>query len=87
MKGKKSITVFLFIGLLLIVVFVVGQICEKNPTALLRKYQYDYALESFCTFCVNWWLPAGIIGFPMFLISLIISLVRESREKSKSDSQ
>ena len=84
MKGKKSITVFLFIGLLLIVVFVVGQICEKNPTALLRKYQYDYALESFCSFCVHFWLPAGIIGFPMFLVSLIVSLVRESKEKKNS---
>ena len=87
MRGKKSGAVFIFIGLLLIVVFAVGQICEKNPTALLRRYQYDYALESFCSFCVNWWLPAGIIGFPMFLISLIVSLVRESREKSKSESQ
>ena len=84
MKGKKSITVFLFIGLLLIVVFAVGQICEKNPAAMLRKYQYDYALESFCSFCVSCRLPAAIIGFPMFLISLIISLIRESKEKSDS---
>ena len=81
MKGKKSTTVFLFAGLLLIVVFAVGQVCEKNPAAFLRKYQYDYALESFCSFCVDWWLPAGIIGFPMFLVSLIVSLVRESKEK------
>ena len=84
MKGKKSAAVFIFLGLLLIVIFVVGQICEKNPSAFLRKYRYDYALESFCAFCVNWWLPAGIIGIPMFVISLIVSLVRESREKQNT---
>ena len=84
MKGKKSAAVPIFIGLLLIVVFAVGLICEKNPSAFLRKYQYDYALEHFCSFCVDWWLPAGIIGFPMFLISLIISLVRESKENTES---
>ena len=84
MKGRKSAAVWIFIGLLLIVVFAVGLICEKNPSAFLRKYQYDYALEHFCSFCVDWWLPAGIIGFPMFLISLIISLVRESKENAES---
>ena len=82
MKGRNSGAVAIFIGLLLIVIFAVGLICEKNPAAFLRKYQYDYALESFCAFCVRWWLPAGIIGIPLFLISLIISLMRESREKS-----
>ena len=84
MKGRKSGAVWIFIGLLLIVVFAVGLICEKNPSAFLRRYQYDYALERFCSLCVDWWLPAGIIGFPMFLISLIISLVRESKEKAES---
>lgn len=84
MKGRKSGAVWIFIGLLLIVIFTVGLIYEKNPSAFLRKYQYDYALEHFCSFCVDWWLPAGIIGFPMFLISLIISLVRESKEKAES---
>ncbi len=84
MKGRKSGAVWIFIGLLLIVIFTVGLIYEKNPSAFIRKYQYDYALEHFCSFCVDWWLPAGIIGFPMFLISLIISLVRESKEKTES---
>lgn len=84
MRRSKSGAVWIFIGLLLIIIFAVGLICEKNPSAFLRKYQYDYALEHFCSFCVNWWLPAGIIGFPMFLISLIISLIRESKENSKS---
>ena len=84
MKQKKSAAVFIFLGLLLIVIFAVGKVCEKNPAAFLQKYRYDYALESFCSFCVSCRLPAAIIGFPMFLISLIISLIRESKEKSDS---
>ena len=84
MKKNKSGAVFIFIGLLLIIIFAVGLICEKNPSAFLRKYQYDYALEHFCSFCVNWWLPAGIVGFPVFLISLILSLIRESKKNVES---
>ena len=79
MKEGKSGAVAIFIGVLLIVVFAVGLICEKNPSAFVRKYQYDFALEQFCAFCRDWWLPAGIIGFPLFLISMLLSLVRESK--------
>lgn len=81
MKARKSGAVAIFIGVLLIVVFAVGLIVQKNPSALMTKYRYDFALEQFCAFCANWWLPAGIIGIPLFLISLITSLVRESKEK------
>ena len=81
MKAMKSGAVAIFIGVLLIVVFAVGLIVQKNPSALNSKYRYDFALEQFCAFCANWWLPAGIIGIPLFLISLITSLVRESKEK------
>ena len=81
MKARKSGAVAIFIGVLLIVVFAVGLIVQKNPSALISKYRYDFALEQFCAFCTNWWLPAGIIGIPLFLISLITSLVRESKEK------
>ena len=81
MKARKSGAVAIFIGVLLIVVFAVGLIVQKNPSALTSKYRYDFALEQFCAFCANWWLPAGIIGIPLFLISLITSLVRESKEK------
>ncbi|MER2055649.1 MAG: hypothetical protein ABTB30_10230 [Clostridia bacterium] len=81
MKARKSGAVAIFIGVLLIVVFAVGLIVQKNPSALISKYRYDFALEQFCAFCANWWLPAGIIGIPLFLISLITSLVRESKEK------
>ena len=83
MKGTKSSAVFIFIGLLLIVIFAVGLICEKNPGAFQRRYVYDFAWEQFCSFCVSWWLPAGVIGFPMFLITLILSLKRESKEKDR----
>lgn len=81
MKARKSGAVAIFIGVLLIVIFAVGLIVQKNPSALISKYRYDFALEQFCAFCANWWLPAGIIGIPLFLISLITSLVRESKEK------
>ena len=81
MKGRNSSAVAIFIGLLLIVIFAVGLICDKNPDAFQRKYHYDLSVEQFCAFCRDWWLPAGIVGFPLFLISLILSLVRESKEK------
>jgi len=84
MRGNKSGAVAIFIGVLLIVVFAVGLICEKNPSAFVRKYQYDFALEQFCAFCRDWWLPAGIIGFPLFLISMLLSLVRESKGNRES---
>ena len=84
MRENKSGAVAIFIGVLLIVVFAVGLICEKNPSAFVRKYQYDFALEQFCAFCRDWWLPAGIIGFPLFLISMLLSLVRESKGNRES---
>ena len=83
MKVKKGSAVLIFVGLLLIAVFVVGLVCEKNPGAFQRKYRYDFALDQFCAFCVRWWLPAGVIGLPTFLVSLLISLRRESREKQQ----
>ena len=80
MKGRKSGAVFIFLGLLLILVFAVGLIAGKNPGFLSRDYRYDFALEQFKAFCVSLWLPAGIIGIPMFLISLIVSLIREKKD-------
>ena len=83
MKGRKSNAVAIFIGALLIVIFAVGLTCARNPGAFMQKYRYDFALEQFCTFCANWWLPAGIIGFPTFLISLILSLRQEHKENQQ----
>ena len=81
MKNRNSLAVLMFIGLLLIVVFAVGLAVDSNPSALKRPYRYDYAMEQFGTFCSGVWLPAGIVGIPLFLVSLIVSLVREKREK------
>ena len=83
MKGRNSGAVLIFIGLILIVVFAVGLAVDKNPGALNRPYHYDFALNQFGAFCAGVWLPAGIIGIPLFLISLIVSLVREKKEKEK----
>ncbi len=80
-RDRKSSAIFIFTGALLIVVFGVGMVTSRDPGALLPRYRYDYALESFLRLCAECWIPAGIIGFPMFLISLIVSLYRESKEK------
>ena len=81
MKGRKSGAVFIFLGALLIVIFAVGLAVDGNPNALMQKYRYDLSIEQFGVFCSKVWLPAGIIGIPLFLISLIVSLVREKKDK------
>ena len=81
MKSRKSGAIALFIGFLLIVVFVVGMIVDGNPNALKRRCHYEYAIEQFGAFCAGVWLPAGIIGIPLFLITLVVSLIRERKEK------
>ena len=81
MDGRKSGAVSLFIGIVLIVVFAVGLVVEKNPAALVQKYRYDLSVEQFGSFCASVWLPAGIIGIPLFLFSLIRSLIRERKDK------
>ena len=81
MKGRKSDAVFMFIGILLIAVFIVGMIVNNDPSAFERKYRYDYTVDQFKAFCANWYIPAGVIGIPLFLVFLIISLVREHRER------
>ena len=81
MKDRKSCAVWMFIGMLLVVIFGVGLAVDINPHALSVRYRQDLALEMFGVFCSRIWLPAGIIGIPLFLVSLIISLVREKKEK------
>ena len=80
MKGRNSGAVMIFIGALLIVIFVVGMMVDKNPNVLKSRYSYNLALEQFGSFCAAIWLPAGVIGIPLFLISLIISLLRERKK-------
>ena len=83
MKGRNSGAILIFIGLMLIVIFAVGLAVDRNPGALNRPYRYDFALDQFGAFCAGVWLPAGISGIPLFLISLIVSLIREKKEKEK----
>ncbi|MBQ9252470.1 MAG: hypothetical protein IJ188_07535 [Clostridia bacterium] len=80
-KDHKSATVFIFVGFMLIAVFAIGLMTSRNPEVFRSRFRVDYTWEAFLHFCVDWWIPAGIIGFPMFLISLILSLWRESKEK------
>ena len=79
MNEKKSGAVSIFIGLLLIVIFGVGLAVDNNPMALIRPHSYDFALEQFGTFCASVWLPAGIIGIPLFLFAFIRSLIKERK--------
>ena len=79
MNDKKSGAVSIFIGLLLIVIFGVGLAVDNNPMALIRPHSYDFALEQFGTFFASVWLPAGIIGIPLFLFSFIRSLIKERK--------
>ena len=83
MKNKKSGAVSLFIGLLLIVIFGVGLTVDHNPAALMQPKKYDHALLQFGNFCSAIWLPAGIIGIPLFLFSLIKSLIQEHKSEKE----
>lgn len=81
MKGTKSEAVWIFLGLLLTAVFAVGLACERNPGAFLSRYSYDFAREQFCAFCREFWIPAGIIGIPMLLITVCVSLARDRKRE------
>ena len=70
----------MFLGILLLVIFGVGLTVDNNPTALMRTHSYDFALEQFGSFCSSVWLPAGIIGIPLFLFSFIRSLIQEKKQ-------
>ena len=80
MKDSKPVTIGIFVGVLLVVIFGVGLTCEKNPAAFMKPYRDDFALEQFCNFCKGIWLPAGVIGIPLMLVCLIISFIREKKE-------
>lgn len=83
-SARTTSAVAIFVGALLIVIMAVGLIATSRPDAFLLKNRYDYALNQFVAFCKNWWPVAGIIGIPTFLISMVRSLILESREKKKS---
>ncbi len=81
MKDSKPVTVAIFAGLLLSAVFVVGILYANNPGLFVRRDLSNYAVEQVCAFCAEHWLPAGIVGIPLLLVGMIVSIVRESREK------
>ena len=80
-SARTTSAVSIFVGALLVVVFAIGLIATGKPDTFLQKNRYDFALQQFVGFCRSWWPVAGIIGIPVFLISLIRSLILESREK------
>ena len=83
MSKNKSGAVSIFIGLLLIAVFIVGLVAMNNPAAFTRKNYYDQTLDFVVNLCRSIWLPAGIIGIPLFLVSLVRCLYLESKEKRR----
>ena len=82
-KENKTGAVFIFIGCLLVVIFAVGMVSSRDLDAFQTRYRQDYALDSVLAFCREWFIPAGIIGIPMLLISLILSLWQESKNRDK----
>ncbi len=83
MRSKASSAVWIFLGALLTFCFVIGLIYVSNPGALLRAKSINIAWEQFIAFCGNWYPVFAIIGIPMFLVSLILSLVRERKESRR----
>ena len=90
MKRKKSGALLIFVGALLIVIFIVGMNVDRNPAFLQQKYRYDAALEWFGAFCAAIWLPAGIIekasrheSKRIFFISCCLGLIPVSKWKAK----
>ena len=78
-KDSKSAAIWIFLGILLTAVFTVGFISSRDPTAFQSRYRVDATLDFVLNICRSIWLPAGIIGIPLFLVSLILDLRRESK--------
>ena len=83
-SARSTSAVAIFVGALLIVIFAVGLIATQRSDAFVQKNRYDFTVEQFIAFCKNWWPVAGIIGFPVFLFSLVRSLILESKESGKN---
>ena len=82
-NARNTSAVAIFVGGLLIVIFAVGLIASRRADAFVLKNRYDYTFEQFILFCRGWWPLAGVIGIPTFLISLIRSLILESKQKDR----
>ncbi len=82
MKGRNSGAVMIFLGALLTFGFGIGLAYERNPGLIIRRGT-DVAWEMFSAFCGKWYIIMGLVGIPMLVISLIVCLVRESRENRR----
>ena len=83
MKGRNSGAVFIFLGALLTFCFAIGLVWARQPDTFIRAKLYDFAQSQFLAFCGYWWLPMGIIGIPMLVISLVVALIREHRHRDR----
>lgn len=83
MKSRGSETVFIFLGALLSFCFGIGLAYARNPGMLYQRNSYDLSWEMFVSFCGKWYIVMGLIGIPMLLITLIVSLVRGKKESDK----
>ncbi len=80
MKSRGTETFFIFLGALLTFCFGTGLAYARNPGMLYQRGIYDASWEIFVGFCLKWYIVLGIIGVPMLLITLIVSLVRGKKE-------
>ena len=80
MKSRGTETFFIFLGALLTFCFFTGLVYARNPGMLYQRGIYDAAWEMFVGLCSKWYVELGIVGVPMLLITLIVSLVRGKKE-------
>ena len=71
----------IFLGALLTFFFAVGLASSRNPGLFLQEKRMDYVKEQFIMLCRSYWPLFGIIGIPMLLVSLVISLIKEKQQK------
>ena len=79
MRSRGSETVFIFLGALMSVCCGIGAAYAHNPGMLYQRKIYNLAWERFVIFCGNWYIVLGIIGIPMLVITLIVSLARDRK--------
>ena len=80
-KSDTSGAATIFIGALLTVCFVIGLVYNNNPGAFIQSHRMDYTFEGFVGLCAKLFIPCGIIGIPMLVISLIVCLCKERRDR------
>ncbi len=80
-RDRRSSAAAVFAGLLLTAVFAVGMVSVRNPGAFQSRYMENTARDFFVGLCEQIWLPAGIIGIPTLLISLILDLRRGRKDR------